>query len=306
VIGLLVVILAATAVGAIGERRHTALAEAAARHLITILVKVALPFIVFFVTSRLHLHGGVGIGLLLGYVVLAVTGAAAYLVGTRLLDLPRPAVGALICCAILANSGYLGIALNAQLLGQHAIAPAVAWDAIVGQITLFAFAFAVGAAFGTDAGETPRERAWAFFTRNPVLYALIAGLLVPDRLAPEACVEIARFIASYGLVPIGFFILGVHLMAEEEAGTYRMPPLTTAVGAAIGLRMVLAPLLMLGLSLAIIEVPHAYLLQAAMPSGINTLIVAHVYGLDLRLSAGAIAWSTIAALIVAVVVAVAT
>ena len=32
--------------------------------------------------------------------------------------------------------------------------------------------------------------------------------------------------------------------------------------------------------------------MAAMPTGINTLVVAHVYGLDLRIAAGAIAWST--------------
>ncbi|WP_353865032.1 hypothetical protein [Svornostia abyssi] len=40
------------------------------------------------------------------------------------------------------------------------------------------------------------------------------------------------------------------------------------------------------------SVPDAYHLQAAMPCGINALIVAHVYELDLRLTSSAIAWST--------------
>ncbi len=69
----------------------------------------------------------------------------------------------------------------------------------------------------------------------------------------------------------------------------------------LALRLLVAPALMLGLSALIVDVPDAYLVQAAMPSGINTLIVAHVYGLDLRLAAGAIAWTTTVVVTVAVV-----
>ncbi|MDQ3678211.1 MAG: hypothetical protein M3401_15680 [Actinomycetota bacterium] len=36
----------------------------------------------------------------------------------------------------------------------------------------------------------------------------------------------------------------------------------------------------------------AYLVQAAMPVGINTLVVAHAYDLDLPLAASALAWTT--------------
>ena len=36
-----------------------------------------------------------------------------------------------------------------------------------------------------------------------------------------------------------------------------------------------------------------------MPSGINSLLVAHVYGLDLKLAAQAVAWSTAIAVIAA-------
>jgi predicted permease len=47
------------------------------------------------------------------------------------------------------------------------------------------------------------------------------------------------------------------------------------------------------------RVPDAYLVQAAMASGINSLIVGHLYGLDLRLAASAIAWSTTLAVVAA-------
>jgi predicted permease len=38
-----------------------------------------------------------------------------------------------------------------------------------------------------------------------------------------------------------------------------------------------------------------------MPCGINTMIVTHAYGLDLRLTASAVAWSTAIAVVVATV-----
>ena len=40
-----------------------------------------------------------------------------------------------------------------------------------------------------------------------------------------------------------------------------------------------------------------------MPSGINSLVVAHAYGLDLRLTSSALAWSTGIVLAVALVAA---
>ena len=51
------------------------------------------------------------------------------------------------------------------------------------------------------------------------------------------------------------------------------------------------------IALPLIELPDTYLLLAAMPCGINTMIVTHAYGLDLRISAGAVAWSTAIAVV---------
>ena len=51
------------------------------------------------------------------------------------------------------------------------------------------------------------------------------------------------------------------------------------------------------LALPLIDLPGPYLLLAAMPVGINTLLIAHLYGLDLRLSAQAVAWSTAIAIV---------
>jgi hypothetical protein len=300
VILVVLAIAVSTAVGVTAERRFGQGAIAFSRRLIDAMVWVLLPFITFFIVARLHLGGGVGIGLALAFVELAAVGALAYVVGARMLHLARPSVGALILTVILANTGYLGIPLNAVLLGHDALAPAIAWDTVVSQIMLYTAGFAVGAAFGTEAGESPRERMKAFVTRNPVLWAMVAGLIAPETLAPQALVDIAKACAAYALLPVGFFILGVNLMGEREEGVFGFPPpLTAPIAVAIVLRMVVAPALLVGLSALTIGVPDAYIVQAAMPAGINSLIVGHLYGLDLRLASSAIAWSTVVAVIAA-------
>jgi predicted permease len=60
-----------------------------------------------------------------------------------------------------------------------------------------------------------------------------------------------------------------------------------------------APGLLFLLALPLIDLPGPYLLLAAMPCGINTLLIAHVYGLDAKLAARAVAWTTAIAVVAA-------
>jgi predicted permease len=293
-------ILACTTVGVVAERRWGEGAIAFSKRLIGLMIWGLVPFITVFVVARLQLDGGVGIGLALGYVELAIVATLAYVIGSRVLKLPPPSVGTLILSVLVVNTGYLGLPVIAALLGHDALAPAIAWDTLVSGIVLYVFGFAVGAAFGTEAGDSPRERLRAFLTRNPIIYAFVLGLLLPDALAPDAIVGVAKFVAAYALLPIGFFILGANLMGEREDGTLDFPPpLTAPVGVALVLRMAVAPALLAGLSALTVSVPDAYLLQSAMASGINTIIVGHLYGLDLRLAASTVAWSTTIAVVAA-------
>jgi predicted permease len=70
------------------------------------------------------------------------------------------------------------------------------------------------------------------------------------------------------------------------------PPLDSPVALAVATRLLVAPALLYVLAVGLIDIPGPYLLLAAMPCGINTMVVTHAYGLDLRVSAGAVAWST--------------
>ena len=297
----MVATIAATGVAGFGlERVAPATAPRVARAVLGLLLWVLVPFIAFFTLARLELTAGLGVGVLLGYAERLLTGLAAFVVATRVLRLDRPTTGALVVVAILANSGYLGVPLNAVLLGRDAVAPAIAYDTAVSTPMFLVAGFAVGAAFGTVGAQAGASRVRTFLARNPPLLALVAGLLAPDALAPDALVDAAVALATYAVLPLGFFALGLTLAAEPV--TARLDP---PVVAAIALRLVVAPAVYLALTAAVAGVPDAYRLQAAMPSAIAALIVAHATGLDVRPTAAAVAWTTAVVVSVAAVAAVA-
>jgi malate permease and related proteins len=287
--------------GIAAEHRWPADAVAWARRLLVISLYTLVPFIVFFNLARVHVDANLGGGLVIGWVAILCAAGLAWFAGSRLLNLSRPSTGSLIVGTLIPNSGYLGYPLVASLLGFHALGEAVVYDIAVAAPSLLLLGFGTGAAFGTKAGEGFRDRIVAFFTRNPPLYAAVAALLVPDSLAPDVLVDASRGIVV-ALLPIGFFAVGAVLAEEvEEKRVEIASPFHPPIGAAILLRLVIAPGLLLLLSLPFIDLPGPYLLIAAMPCGVNTLLVAHIYGLDSRLAAQAVAWTTAIAVIAAVV-----
>lgn len=296
---VLAAILVATSAGWLVERRDPERARRLLARTMDVLLWVVNPVIAFVVLSRFEPTVGAGAGLLFGHLAAAVAGATGYLLATRVLRLEAPAAGALTVTVMFANTGYLGIPLSAALLGRDAIAPAVAWDLLVSGIVLYAGAFAVGAALGTRAGGTRRRRARAYLTRNPVLWAMVVGLLVPRDLLPDVALTVAQGMAI-ALLPVGFFLLGAHL-ADVPMRASAAP-----VAVAAGVKLLLAPAVVLGASAATLEVPDAYLLEAAMPAGINSLLVAHAFGLDLRLTAAIVAWTHAIVVVVASVAVMAT
>jgi malate permease and related proteins len=284
-------VLVATGLGVYVRQRWGEPAERATARGLDVLVWVVLPPLTYLVVAHLKIDAGVGLGILMAYAVLTVVGTIAYLVTKSVLKLDRPSIGATINGCITANTGYLGVPLAAALIGHYAIGSAVAFDAAVNGTVFTAVALAVGVAFGTKAGESAGQRVRTFLVRNPVLLAAVLGLLAPDALAPQELTDIAKSIYAL-ILPIGFFMLGVYLTGEREDGTLDFPPrLTKPIALIIGLRLVVAPALMLAGSL-LVDLPDAYLLQAAMPTGIISIIAAHLYGLNLRLAAAAVAWTT--------------
>lgn len=251
-----------------------------------------LPPVVFFnlAASQVDVDLGLGIGLAIAAVSLA--SLLAWWVASSVLELPRHQTGAVVCAVLSVNTGYLGYPLTVALLGSDQLSTAVLYDVLVTGPCLLLGAFAVGAAFGTRAGEGPRERVRAFLTRNPPLYAAVAGLLAPEALAPDVLVDLSQALVV-AILPIGFFAVGATLAEGAERGQLRIPPaLTRPVAVALASRLAIAPALLILLAAPLIDLPAAYLLLAAMPTGINSMVVAHAYGLDMEIIAEAVTWST--------------
>lgn len=274
------------------EHRWPAGAALASRRALVLLLYVFLPPVIFFNIAAGSIDVGHGVGLALGIVASSLGALFAWWVASRVLGLARFQTGAVVCTVLSVNTGYLGYPLTVALLGRDQLSTAVLYDVLVTGPCLLLGAFAVGAAFGTKAGESPRQRVHAFFTRNPPLYAAIAGLLAPKALAPTALVDLSQALVV-AILPIGFFAVGATLAENAEHGELPMPPpLSRPVSLAIVTRLAIVPALLMLLAAPLIHLPPAYRLLSAMPSGLNSMVVAHAYGLDMEITAEAVAWTT--------------
>jgi hypothetical protein len=296
VILVAVAVVLATTAGIVYERRFAAAQRTSAR-ILRLMLYVLVPFVSYVNIAHLHVTVGAGVGIALAWVMIGIVGGLAYLLGRRVLRLPDTELGAVICSVVCVNTGYLGLPMAVALLGPRSLGTAVAYDQLVSGPALFIVGFGVGATFGAHAHGGLAARARIFLTRNPPLIGVIAGLLATPALAPAPLPAISHGVVVVLLI-LGFFAVGISLASERREDS---APLLEApdrrVGLALTLRMAVAPAVLGALSLLVVRVPSAYLLQSAMPTGINSLVVGHAYGLDQRLIATIIVWSTMIALV---------
>jgi predicted permease len=296
-----VLIVAGTAVGVGAEHRYPRTAIGWARRFLRVILYVFVPIIIFFNLAKASINLDNGVGLLLALLNLILVGVITWFAASRLLRLSRAQTGAVVVSALVANTAYLGYPLTVALLGHDHLSTSVLFDVLVSGPVLMLGAFGVGAAFGDKAGEGMRERARTFLTRNPPLYAAILGFLAPQALAPHFVVQASQVLAI-AVLPIGFFAVGATLAEGAEHGELPFPPpINPPVALAVGARLALAPALLMALSAPLIDLPSAYRLMSAMPTGLNAMIVSHAYGLDNRTVAEAITWSTAIVVVAALI-----
>jgi len=290
----IILIIAAGVLAGIGaERRWPVRAGALARRSLLVMLYGLVPPIVFVNLAHAEFGTGMGIGIAIAVISLILLGVIAWVIAVPLLKLPRPVAGAVICCVIASNTGYLGYPMVLTLMGGEDLTQGVVFDVVISGIAVIVLGFAVGAAFGTRAGEGPKARIKAFFLRNPVLYAAALGLIAPHSFAPQPAVDIS-WVLVMAILPIGFFAVGAVLAEEQRIGAIRLPPrIHRPVWAVIFVRLVLSPAFMILLSMPFTGIPRSFYLMAAMPTGINSMIIGHAYGLDLRTIAESLIYTTL-------------
>ena len=274
---------------------------ALARRFLRVILYVAVPIVIFFNLAKASISLDNAVGILLALLTMVLIGTFAWFVASRVLGLSRPQTGAVIVAATVSNTTYLGYPLTVALLGHDHLSTGVLYDVLVAGPVLMLGAFGVGAAFGDKAGEGLRERGKTFLTRNPPLYAAILGFVAPKALAPEFLVNASQVLAI-AVLPVGFFAVGATLAEGAEHGELPLPPpINRPVVLAVATRLALGPAVLMLLAAPLIDLPSAYRLMSAMPTGLNAMIVSHAYGLDNRTVAEAITWSTAIVVIAALI-----
>jgi predicted permease len=116
VIWIALAIAASIAAGVEAERRAGARAGVWARGILKFLLFGVTPVVVFFNIARLHVDADVGVGIAFGWIALLSTALIGWLIGRRVLHLPRPSAGVLAIVGLQANTGLLGLAVVAAVL----------------------------------------------------------------------------------------------------------------------------------------------------------------------------------------------
>lgn len=284
-----IVVVVAVAAGA-AARHRTARSDGFVTVALDLVMLVMIPVIGYAYATRLELSLGTVVGILGGYLVIATVGVLAWQITDRRLHLSRAQQGGVVLASVLANTGYLGLPVALTLLHADEFPKSIAWDSLISQpMALLIAPFIAGAFSPTHRDAHVGQQLLSVVKRAPAIPALIAGLLVPESWAPDWLLQIAEWFV-YAILPLGFFAVGVTLMRLRHAGEQQP---RKAIALVIGLRNVAAPALFVVLgALVLPEEPRAFLLQAAMPCGLNALVIGHAFDLDTGLIATAIAWST--------------
>jgi predicted permease len=296
VLAIVLTIILATAAGVAFERRENAIAHVARARVLWLMLWLLVPFVAYVNIARAHLSLDATLSIAIAAAAILLAGAIMWRLARGPLALRDASAGAAVVCTIQANTAYFGLPLVATLFSRAQLAQAVAYDGLVSVPMLVLVSFSVGARLGSVGRAGVRAQLRAGLLRNPVLLAVLLALLVPAAWAPAALVTPSH-LAVLALLPLGFFVVGVTLGDQAQDGMLQIPPpLTPPIAAVVLLRMAFVPFVLLVAGLLLIDVPAPFYLMAAMPVGVNTVLVGHATGLDLRLTSSSIAWATTVAL----------
>lgn len=224
------------------------------------------PALVFQLISNNHISGADSARM--AFLALATTAsiAAVVWVAAKLIGLNRKMTAALILVSALPNAGNYGLSLNLFSLGEEGLAQASIYFVVMGTLT-YTFGVVV-ASMGRESFKSSLLRLFKF----PVLYALGLAFLV-NTIRWQLPVPISRSIEllSQAAIPTMLILLGMRLSSVNWKNN--LLPLAFANI----FRLILSPLIAVGLSLAINMqgvALQAAVLEAAMPSAVMTIILA--------------------------------
>jgi malate permease and related proteins len=227
------------------------------------------------------------VGFTLATIALMFVGSA---VAARCFGMPLKQRQSLSLATMFYNCGNYGLPLVTLAFG-HAAAAIQIYVLATMNVATYTIGLFLAQSHGEGGGS--HRKALAKVLRQPTIYALFAAILCKSFALPVK--EIIWIwqpldLLQSGLIGFALITLGVQ-MSQTRPAPFRAP-----LWSAIGLRLVAGPLLavplvmMLGFSQ---EASASLILAAAAPTAVNTALLAHEFGGDIRFSTSAVYYSTL-------------
>lgn len=272
----MLVVLGLLACGAVVGRLRM-LPDGTAEALDRFVIVLALPGIVLARVPDLTLDTATLVPIAVAWGQLLVL-TALVLVASRVAGWSRSVTGTLLLCVPLGNTSFLGFPAVEALLGDEHLGYAIVYDQLGTFLALATWGTFVAARYGTGTTRTAVAVARRVVTFPPFV-ALIVALLLRTTGVPAVVDGVAEALGA-SLTPVTMVAIGLRLRLPERAA---LGPLATG----LGLRMLLAPALVLGLAALVGASGLAWetsTLEAAMPPMVTAGVIAIASGLDERLA----------------------
>jgi predicted permease len=269
-------------------RRFGVLRREDARPINNLIIYVGLPAMIFQAVHPADLDLGLGLIAAIAWAVFIIVALLAWF-SARSLKLGRTVAGGFIIAAALGNTGYIGYPVAQAFLGEQGLVREIFYD-VFGTVAAFLFvglliAEKMGAAEG-EAKVNPVIEALKF----PAVLALFAALLLRPVTIPPLVGDGLDVLASM-VVPLIMISVGLSLR-PSTLHSYAVP-----LGLLAGLRLIVAPLIALGLGMLAFpeqDIVRLLVLASGMPAMMLTLVIGERFGLDTDFIAGAILVTTVA------------
>ncbi|HEX3594450.1 MAG TPA: AEC family transporter [Polyangiaceae bacterium] len=251
-------------------------------------IYVCLPALVLRLVPKLRVEPGLAVLAIAPWALLAVS-VALVLVAARLFRFSRHVTGALLLCAPLGNTSFLGFPMIGALVGPDAIRHAVVYDQAGSFLILATYGLFVVARFSGEGAPRARDVVVRIVRFPPFIALLVALVPFHHPLALESVLE--RL--GDALVPVAMFAVGL-------AMKLRMPRDPAAFVTGLSTKMLVAPLLVLGACrlLGLRGVPvRVAVLESAMPPMITAGALATMAGLAPELTSALVGYGVLLALV---------
>jgi predicted permease len=201
------------------------------------------------------------------------------------LRLNRQTLSSFLLVVMFSNSGNYALPVVLFAFGRDALAYASVYY-VASAIVLYTLGVFVAAS-----GHGSIGRALAGIVRVPAIYAVVAAALILSTHAsvPPAVMRPITLLSD-AAIPVMLLILGMQL---ERAA---MPERPAAVGVAVGLSLLVAPVIGVGLTMLLGLTGAARqvaILSASMPAAVITTVLALEFNLDPGFATSAVFLSTV-------------